>query len=220
MVFQEDPMGSSFAVPWTLNDENEFGVGMLPWYFTNPEMKLAVMAVIVFYLIYMPMLGTRLWTIIAALLTTMLFVSWMMGYKKKRHSSWLWDLRLACAILPQQRGMMRSRRGVRWLSAHHVARPSVFLSGASAVGADLSVSAPWMLQLPSAVAWRPLMVPRRERVYERRMSAAPIWFLDANGFIGSQRPRIPIQVTYVLVADAVPVADADREGRVDDSNPI
>ncbi|HYE08259.1 MAG TPA: hypothetical protein VEL07_22285 [Planctomycetota bacterium] len=197
-------MAKSFELAWTLNDENEFGVPVLPIYLTMQEMGLVILGCIFSYVAAAPVIGTGLANFAFMLVATLTLVSWMSKHKNGKPASWLWDLRLGFGLLPLGRGLIKGGKGVRWLSMHHVAQPSVFLTGETTVGEDLTMSAPWMQQLVPAVDWPPLIVPRRRRGYRRDPSPAPAWFRAANGFGRVVNPRIPLTVTWTLAADRDP----------------
>ncbi len=191
-------MAKPFELPWTLNDENEFGIPMLPWYVTNQEMGLAVLGTIFTYIICSPVLGTGLINFAAMAVSGVVIMHSMMRYKNGKPASWLWDLRLALGMFPLQRGLLKVTRHVRWLSQHHLARPSPFLTGVGKVGEDLTISAPWMVVLPPVTNWAPCFPPRRRRVFSAKAAPAPIWFQVANGFANVVNPRIPVTVTWEL----------------------
>jgi hypothetical protein len=133
-----------------------------------------------------------------------------MAYKKGRPSSWLWDLRMGLGLLPEARGLMRARRGVRWLQAQHLARVSVFLAGSARAGDDLTVSAPWMGYLPPLVAYQPLVPPRRRRRWSQESARAPAWFHGANGFERIVEPRIGLTCRWdILAPPSIPARAAD-----------
>src|SRR4051812_3154683 len=201
-------MAKPFALAWTLNDENEFGVPVLPVYLTLQEMGLVILGCIFSYVAAAPVIGTGLANFAFMLVATLSLTSWMTKHKNGRPASWLWDLRLGFGLLPQQRGLLKGGGGVRWLSMHHVARPSVFLTGMSKAGEDLTMSAPWLIDFAPAVDWAPLLVPRRRRAYHAAAAPAPAWFAVADGFARVVNPRIPVTVTWTIQ----PAGDATSAG--------
>jgi hypothetical protein len=197
-------MATAFEIPWTLNDENEFSLPVLPWYFTNQELGVAILGTMASYLVMAPVLGMGIINFIAMLVVGAVIMHWITSYKKGRPASWLWDLRLAIRMIPEQRGLLRATAGVRWLSAQHVARPAVFVSGATRAGEDLTISAPWMARLPPLIDLPLVLPPRRRRVWSRTPAVAPPWFAGANGFEKVITPKIPVSCTWTLVPEREP----------------
>jgi hypothetical protein len=199
-------MATAFTVPWTLNDENEFSLPVLPWYFTNQELGLVILGTMCSYVLCAPILGTGILNFAIMLVAGVALVVWMMRYKKDKPASWLWDLKLALGLLPEGRGLVGARRGVRVLALHHVARPSVFLSGASQSGEDLSVSAPWLTQLPPVVAWRPLITPRRRRAWGGQSVPAPVWCAPRDALRVVVAAPMPVSYRWVEDQPGEPMA--------------
>jgi hypothetical protein len=92
---------------------------------------------------------------------------------------------------------MRSRRAVRWLSLTHVARPSVFLAGATSPGDDLSVSLPWLGRMAPGVDWPRLWVPRRRRHWQAVAVPAPQWHQPLDPWHLPAPGTIPVSCRWV-----------------------
>jgi conjugative transfer region protein (TIGR03750 family) len=204
-------MAKPFEVPWTMNDEDESGFGM--WYLTRSEFGLALLSVIIWYMLFLPLFialhGWKYANLLhgtLSIICVLWFITWMTNYKRGKPTSWLWDALLALGTLPEQRGLMKNRRGIRWLSMLHLAKPSVFVAGAKKAGEDLTISAAWMTIMPPIVEWAPLILPRRRRLFSDKPSPAPVWFYGANGFADVVNARIPVTVEYIVVTPVLKIA--------------
>ena len=191
-------MAKPFIIPWTINDENEFSLPVLPWYFTNQELGVIILGTILSYLVCAPVLGTGLVNVAVMALNGLVLLQYLMRYKKGKPASWLWDLKLALGLLPESRALFRSTRAVRWLSLTHVARPSVYLAGAKRPGEDLSVNLPWLTRMAPGVEWPVLMVPRRRRRWQSVAIIAPQWHRPLDTWHQPVARMIPVSCRWVM----------------------
>ena len=121
-------MAKAFEVPWTISDEDESGIGI--WYLTRNEFGLAFLSIIVWYMlllpIFIPLAGWKFSNLLHGLLVGLCFlwfITWMSNYRRGKPPSWLWDALMGRGILPERRGLITARGGLRWFSSHHKAKP-------------------------------------------------------------------------------------------------
>jgi hypothetical protein len=191
-----------FEVPATINDENEWAFPGLPFYVTDKEFGVIALFAFSGYLAVFPILNGNLFNTICAILFLIVGAAVVKRQKTKHPAGWpwLWDWMLDHGLRPK-RGLMKPERGIIRLSMHHIAQPSLFLTGASRPGIDLTVGAPWQATIPPIVTPAPMVPRRRRRIYTKDPSPAPPWFAHAQGFKDVVDPKFPFTVTWKAVQD-------------------
>jgi hypothetical protein len=167
-----------FPAPWTICDDNEFGIPLLPVYVTVRELGLIFLAIVATYGLTFAFFGDLL-TLVAVLGVGVAAALGISKYKATRPASWLWDLLLGLGTMPTRKGLVQPRRGVMWLSKHHLPGPAPFLSGSRKPGQDLSASTPIATLLPPGTLIQPVLRPRVRRVLQRRAGPIPAWWQEA-----------------------------------------
>lgn len=195
-----------FRLPRTLNDVNEFGMNPIPFYVTGQEVSIVFTIAVMGYVGSYPVLEGNVFGMLTGLIFGIFGIFLVKGQKKKHPPGWpwFWDLRLASGLMSGTQGLY-SRRfwepKVIWFSMHHIPQPSLYLTGQSKPGGDLTVASPQQQGLAPLVAPSLLVPPRRRRVYQDKPSAAPSWFAHADGFKDTVNPTIPITVVWARVPE-------------------
>lgn len=191
-----------FEVPATINDENEWAFPGLPFYVTDKEFGLIIMFAFTGYLATYPIFTGNVFGVALTIICAIAGAALVKKQKSKHPAGWpwLWDWMLDHGLRPK-RGLMKPQSGILRISMHHIAQPSLFLTGSTRPGADLTVAAAWQANIPPIVTPSPMVPRRRRRVYTKERSPAPPWFAHAQGFKDAVNPTLPYTVTWKAVQD-------------------
>jgi hypothetical protein len=202
----------SFKMPKSIGDEQEFGIGKLPFFFTRQEWGLIAMTVIGAHLFSMLVAPNALIQLIMSGLVLSAFVTILSGMRKGKPTSYIWDFQYRMGSNPGK-GWYRydKKRSPTPIVCQPSQRRSTFVPnrklgdrGGFLIDDHLRVSLPRFGKLERPLFRpKPLFPPRlaRHMVFgDGASSDCPLWW---RSFEGDQRyadvEQLDLEVSYLPV---------------------
>ncbi|MFW5829618.1 MAG: hypothetical protein ACOCXA_05095 [Planctomycetota bacterium] len=201
-----------FKIPKSIGDEQEFGLGKLPWFFTRQEWGLIALTVIGTHLFSMMVIPSPIVQMLVTTVILLTFVSVLSSMRKGKPASYLWDFqyRMGAKLGKGWYRYDKKRRPtpIQWFPG---CRPSSFVPSNKLgdrtgflIDNHFRLSMPAMGRVEDPVLQpRPLFPPRVARRIawgDGRSSDCPLWWRDFHGDARyADVETIDLAVDHVLV---------------------